>query len=483
MTNPNVRVRIAPSPTGNLHVGTARTALFNWLFAKKYNGRFILRIEDTDLERSDEKYTRNIFDSLKAIGLDWDEGPDIGGEFGPYKQSERNEIYEKYAKKLLESGHAYYCYCTRDELENEKEQAKQEKRDYIYSGRCRRLSEDEAKNYTEQGRTPVIRFTMPEKQLLFNDLVKGEINFDTSLTGDFVIMKSNNTPTYNFAVVIDDMEMQISHVIRGEDHISNTPRQIFIYEALGAQVPQFAHVGMILAPDRSKLSKRHGATAVSEFIEQGYLPEAFVNFLALLGWSSPDEQEVKPFDEIASLFSLDRVSSTPAVFELDKLNWLNGTYIRNLPIEELSERSKKYLSEFDLSIYSEKQLHAIIDAVRNNLAKLNELPGAVSYFFGEAPDIDDEIRENILKTEQSQKILTEFARLAPDLGYSDVESIHEQLGEFRKQMKPVKPRDVMWAIRAALTGRTQGADISIVISILGKKRVLHRIQNAITAPV
>ncbi len=483
MSNPQIRVRIAPSPTGNLHVGTARTALFNWLFARKNNGKFILRIEDTDIERSEEKYVQNIYDSLKAIGLNWDEGPDTGGDYAPYKQSGRTEIYDKYAKKLVESGNAYYCWCSQEELDSEKEQAQQEKKDFIYSGKCKKLPPEETKKYIQQGRNPVIRFCMPSRKLKFSDMIKGEIEFDTALTGDFVIMKSNGTPTYNFAVVVDDAEMKISHVIRGEDHISNTPRQILIYEALGLEAPRFAHVGMILAQDRSKLSKRHGATAVSEFIDQGYLPEAFVNFLALLGWSPPDEQEIKPLNEIINLFNIDKISSTPAVFEFDKLNWLNGSYIRNLPVEDITERARKYLKEYDLSSYSEEQLQAIVDAVRNNLVRLSEVRDSVSYFFGEDVDIEDEIRENILKTDQSRKILSEFTGLAGNFDYLDTEKIHEQLGEFRKQMKPLKPKDVMWAVRTALTGRTHGADLALVISLLGRDRVIKRVQNAITASV
>ncbi len=483
MQNPQIRVRIAPSPTGNLHVGTARTALFNWLFARKNNGKFILRIEDTDLERSEEKYVQNIYDSLKAIGLNWDEGPDIGGEYAPYRQSERTEIYREYAQKLVESGHAYYCWCSTAELEAEKEIAQREKRDFVYSGRCKKFSREETEKYRQEGRTPVIRFSMPAKKLKFNDMVKGEIEFDTALTGDFVIMKSNNTPTYNFAVVVDDAEMKISHIIRGEDHISNTPRQILIYEALGLEIPQFAHLGMILAPDRSKLSKRHGATAVNEFIDQGYLPEAFVNFLALLGWSPPDGEEVKPLSEIITLFNIDKISSTPAVFEFDKLNWLNGTYIRNLPIENITQRARKYLEKSDLSAYSEKQLREIVEAVKNNLVKLSEIADSISYFFGEDVNIDDQIRETILKTEQSQQVLREFSGLAAELDYRDAEGINEKLGEFRKQMKPLKPKDVMWAVRASLTGRTHGADIAVVIKLLGKERTLRRVQNAITATV
>ena len=412
-----VRVRIAPSPTGNLHVGTARCALFNWLFARKNNGKFILRIEDTDLERSEERYVQNIFDSLKAIGLEWDEGP--------YKQSERLDLYKKYAEKLIESGHAYH-----------------------FEG--------------------AIKFKMPSKIIKFNDLIKGELEFDTSLNADFVMIKSNGTPSYNFAVVIDDMEMQITHVIRGEDHISNTPKQIAIYEALGAELPIFGHMSMILAPDRTKLSKRHGATAVSEFIEQGYLPEAFVNFLALLGWSPTDNEEVKPIDKIVEQFDITRVSSSPAIFEFDKLNWMNGVYIRSLPLEDITERVKKYLTQYDLSAYSQVQLQTMVDAVRNNLVKLSDITEAVSYFFEDTIQVAD-------LTEEDRKVLAQFKEFAEKIDYNNIEKIHEQLGEFREQMKPMKAKQVMPPIRKALTGRTHGADMGVVISLLGRERVMRRL--------
>ena len=293
-----IRVRIAPSPSGNLHIGTARTALFNYLYAKKTGGKFILRIEDTDAERTKQEYIDNIFDSLKALGLNWDEGPDVGGNYGPYTQSERFDIYPKYAQILLDKGYAYECWCTNEELEQEKEEAVKNHKAYVYSRKCLNITPEQREQYIKEGRKPSIRFKVDHRELTFNDMVKGELKFDTSLIGDFVIMKSNGTPTYNFAVVIDDMLMKISHIIRGEDHISNTPKQILIYEALGAKVPEFGHLGMILAPDRSKLSKRHGATAVSEFVEKGYLTDALINFVALLGWSPSDGQEIKSLDDI-----------------------------------------------------------------------------------------------------------------------------------------------------------------------------------------
>ncbi len=486
MTFNDIRVRIAPSPSGNLHVGTARTALFNYLFAKHNNGKFVLRIEDTDLERSDEKYVQNIFDSLKAMGLDWDEGPDVGGDYGSYKQSERLELYKNYAEKLLESGHAYYCYCTPEELEAEKALAQEEKKTYLYSKKCKKLSPEQVENFRNEGRVPTIKFEMPVKHLIFKDLIKGNVEFDTALMSDFVIVKSNGIPTYNFAVVVDDIEMKMSHIIRGEDHISNTPRQIVIYEALGAEIPQFAHLGMILAPDRTKLSKRHGATAVSEFINEGYLPEAFVNFLALLGWTSPERKDVEAStseimskDELIKYFSLDRVSSSNAIFEFDKLNWMNGFYIRHLPTPELFERLKPYLQDYDLSIYSEEQIETMINAVKEPLVKLSEATDAVSYFFGNSINISGEIKEAALSAEETGDILSEFAKFSENIDYENIEKIHEQLGEFRTQMKPLKPKQVMWAIRAALTGRTHGADMGVVISLLGKKKVLLRINEAI----
>ena len=313
-----VRVRIAPSPSGNLHIGTARTALFNYLFAKKMGGKFILRIEDTDAERTSQEYIDNIFDSLKALGLNWDEGPDVGGPYGPYTQSQRFDIYPKYVQQLLDSGFAYECFCTPEELEQEKEEATKAKKPYVYSKKCENLTEEEKAKLRAEGRKPAIRFNIAKAQkafhdssiLKFDDVVKGELHMDTDLLGDFVIQKSNGAPTYNFAVVIDDALMKISHVIRGEDHISNTYKQILIFEALGFEVPKFGHLGMILAPDRSKLSKRHGATAVSDFVKQGYLTDALINFVALLGWSPSDGEEIKSVDEIAKDFRLNEISSS-----------------------------------------------------------------------------------------------------------------------------------------------------------------------------
>lgn len=484
----DVRVRIAPSPSGNLHVGTARTALFNYLYAKKVGGKFVLRIEDTDAERTSQAYIDNIFDSLKALGLNWDEGPDVGGPYGPYTQSERFDIYPKYVQILLEKGFAYECFCTPEELEAEKEEATKNKKAYVYSKKCEKLNDIEKDRLRAEGRKPAIRFSVEKATkafhdssiIHFDDLVKGDLHQDTNLIGDFVIMKSNGSPTYNFAVVIDDMLMKISHIIRGEDHISNTFKQILIYEALGAEVPRFGHLGMILAPDRSKLSKRHGATAVSEFVEKGYLTDALINFVALLGWAPSDGNEIKSVDEIAQDFRINEVSSSNSIFEYDKLNWMNSQYIKKLDINDLKERLKPFLTKYDLSTMTDEQYTHMVEITRDPLTILSDITDAVSYFFGEDVEIDPEVQTTVLDTEVSQDVLKTFAEQAKDWEWTE-ENLHEKLDEFRGfyKEKGVKAKVTMWAIRAAVTGRTRGADMVGTLVILGKDKTLHRVTKAI----
>ena len=482
-SNSEVRVRIAPSPSGNLHIGTARTALFNYLFAKKNHGKYVLRIEDTDLERSSQAYIDNIYDSLKALGLNWDEGPDVGGPYGPYQQSERFDIYPKYAKKLMDMGYAYECFCTQEELDAEKEESIKNKKPHKYSGKCRNLTEEEKEKLRAQGRKPSIRFHVPEGETSYDDMVKGHLHFDNSLIGDFVIMKSNGTPTYNFAVVIDDMEMKISHIIRGEDHISNTAKQIMIYNALGAEVPKFGHLGMILAPDRSKLSKRHGATAVSEFVEKGYLTEALVNFVALLGWSPSDGQEIKTLEEIAADFRISEVSSSNSIFEYDKLNWMNGQYIKKMDLAKLTQLVKPYLSCYDLSEYTEKQLEKIVEVTREPITILSELTNDTKYFFGKDVEIEPDVQEKVLNGEVAKKVLPYVIENELDKwDFEDEEKLHEQLADLRtyfKEQHGIKPKETMWAIRAAVTGRTHGADMVATLILLGKDRVVYRIKKAV----
>ncbi len=484
----SVRVRIAPSPTGNLHVGTARTALFNYLFAKSQNGTFILRVEDSDQGRSKEVYIKNIFDSLRAIGIEWDEGPDVGGPKGPYAQMERLDIYRHYADKLVEAGLAYQAYETPDELTAQREALLQSgEKDYKY----RRPTADAlAQQQADSSRKPSIRFSVPTDRghVTYQDLVRGEVSIDSNLAGDFVILKSDGTPTYNFAVVIDDMLMEISHVIRGEDHISNMPRQIMIYEALDSinllvgKIPEFAHVGMILAPDRSKLSKRHGATAVSDFIEQGYLPEAFCNYMALLGWSPPDGKEMASLDAFARQFKLEKIAHSPAIFERDKLNWFNGQYIRQLDAVSFSALAKPFLKDFDLSQYDDNKLVMMLDAIRKPITTLSDIPDAVSYFFG---GVDAEVVQNpeivteVLMNGEGQGVLEAFEReFMVQADFTSPEMLGEAMKGFIESQKPLKTKAIMWPIRVAISGRTQGADLSKTLYLLGAERIKTRIQLA-----
>ena len=394
----------------------------------------------------------------------------------------------KYVQELIDKGFAYECFCTPEELEAEKEEATKNKQAYVYSKKCENLTDEQKAKLRAEGRKPAIRFNIQKAQkafhdssiLKFDDLVKGELHMDTDLLGDFVILKSNGTPTYNFAVVIDDMLMKISHVIRGEDHISNTFKQILIFEALGAKVPRFGHLGMILAPDRSKLSKRHGATAVSEFVEKGYLTDALINFVALLGWSPSDGQEIKTVDEIAKDFRIGEVSSSNSIFEYDKLNWMNSHYIKMLPIEELKEKLKPYLTKYNLNELTDEQYTRMVEVTREPLTLLSDITDAVPYFFGETVEIEPEVQTEVLDTEISQDVLKEFAKQAPDWEWTE-ENLHEKLEVFRGEFKEkgIKPKVTMWAIRAAVTGRTRGADMTAILAILGKDRVLKRIKAAI----
>jgi nondiscriminating glutamyl-tRNA synthetase len=485
----DIRVRIAPSPTGFLHVGTARTALFNYLFAKGHGGKFILRIEDTDLERSQAHYTQNIFDSLHLLGLNWDEGPGIGGDYGPYEQSNRLDLYREWADKLVQSDHAYLCYHTQAELDAQREAAQAEKRAYIYNGACRNNNAKAlAKTPTADGsaRQPSLRFKIPDNrgELTFQDAVRGAVTFDTALIGDFVLMKSDGTPSYNFAVVVDDILMRISHIIRGEDHLSNTPRQALLYEAFGVTPPTFAHVGMILAPDRTKLSKRHGAVAVSDYIGQGYFPEAFCNFLTLLGWSPPDGQELGDLAQFASQFELERITHSPAIFELDKLNFINGRLIRSLPLDELLSRAEPFLKALDLSRYSPEQLQMMLDIVREPLQTLGELPEALAYFVGDIVAFEKAEEAEGLHEEEPQQVLAAFQRdlLSRADFFESPESISATLKPWAQSLKPIKPKVVWGSLRLSMTGRMHGADLAKTLFLLGKETAQKRVEAILALP-
>ncbi|HUG49304.1 MAG TPA: glutamate--tRNA ligase, partial [Candidatus Limnocylindria bacterium] len=345
-----VRCRIAPSPTGPLHLGTARTALFNYLFARHHGGTFILRLEDTDVARSSLDYERDILENLHWLRLTWDEGPEVAGQpargpFGPYRQMQRLERYAAAAARLLAEDKAYHCYCTPDELAADKRAQEAARQPPHYVGRCARLTADERRAREAEGRKPVIRFRVGEGVVAFDDIVRGHVEIDTTaLGGDLVIVRSDGTPLYHFCVVVDDVEMEISHVIRGEDHLSNTPKHILLFRALGADVPVFAHLPLILNPDRTKMSKRKVQTAIADYRAQGFLPEALVNYLALLGWSSGTEEEIFGLDELVERFDLARVQSAGAVFDRERLEWLNGQWIRRLPEDELADRALPFLA-------------------------------------------------------------------------------------------------------------------------------------------
>ena len=340
-----MRLRFAPSPTGQLHVGNARTALFNWLMARGAGGTFILRIEDTDFARSTKAAEGTAIDDLRWLGLTWDEGADAGGNYGPYRQSERLHIYRAHAAELMSSGQAYHCFCTEEQLEMDRYQALRAMQAPKYVGRCRNIPRDEARRRIENGEPAVIRFRVPEgeREIAFDDLVRGRVSFSSDVIGDFVLMRSTGVPAYNCAVVIDDALMQISHVIRGEDHISNTPRQLLLYEAFGWMPPAFGHVPFVLGPDHSKLSKRHGATSVSEFRERGYLPEALANYLALIGWSPGEGEELLPLDELARRFRIEDVGNSAGVFDPEKLAWVNRHYLKLAAPERLAELALPFL--------------------------------------------------------------------------------------------------------------------------------------------
>lgn len=479
-----VRVRYAPSPTGPLHIGGARSALFNWLFARHHGGAMILRIEDTDLERSSRESETMILESLRWLGIDWDEGVDVGGENGPYRQQQRLHIYEPYVRELLNSGQAYECFCTAEELEEERQELMQQGKMPRYLGKCRSLTGEEKERLRSAGRKPVIRFLVPAgKKLIVDDLVRGRVEFDSDDIGDFIIIKSDGLPTYNFAVVVDDALMGITHVIRGEEHLSNTPRQLLIYEALNFPLPQFAHVSLILGEDRSKMSKRHGATSVLEYRKQGYLPEAMVNFLALLGWSPEGEREIFSPEELIRLFSLERVSKSPAVFDLGKLNWLNAHYIKQLPPARLTELCLPYLLEAGLlkpEALGEKMswLEQAVAAVQEKMEYVSQAPDLLAVFLEEKTEIEsgDKTAQKILELETTPGVIAAFTEKAGKMTEWDSETVRRLLGEIGKELG-VKGKALFMAVRVAVSGRSYGPDLNTLLVLLGPAAAARRAQG------
>lgn len=465
-----IRVRIAPSPTGLLHFGTARTALFNWLFARHNGGSFIVRIEDTDLERSDRKYEKDILDGLSWLGLDWDEGPDRGGEYGPYRQSERLDIYEKYLKRLLDEQKAYYCYCTKEELEIERQAMLSQGLPPKYSGRCRAGASG--------GREPqVIRFKMPDAVVEFKDLIRDKIKFNMELIGDMAIAKNTRAPLYNFAVVIDDSEMKISHVIRGEDHIANTPKQLVLQRALDFETPEYAHLPLILSQDRSKLSKRYVETSIIEYSEAGYLPDAMVNFMALMGWHPKNDREVLSREELVNEFDLDRVQKAGAIFNEEKLNWLNAQHLRQIPIDKLAENLAPLLEK--AGIKSEKQLlRRALKFEKDRMKTFQDFVKNADFYFV-LPEYGaqlliwkNESKETIkANLEKIQKKLAALAagNFTSDFLETELNPVAEMLGRGA----------VLWPLRAALSGKEASPGPFEIMEALGKEETMRRIKAAI----
>ena len=479
----DTRVRFAPSPTGQIHIGNIRTALFNYLFARKNDGQFIMRIEDTDQKRSTSEFEEIIHREMDWLGLDWDEGPQAGGEFGPYRQSERLDIYEEYVQELLDKDLAYRCYCTPEELEEMREEQIANDEAPRYDGRCRNLTEEERKELEAEGREPVIRFKSPleEEEIVINDLVHGEVSFSSDVIDDFVIVKSDGMPTYNFAVVIDDHLMEITEVIRGEDHLSNTPKQKLLYQAFGWESPNFAHLPMILGSDRSKLSKRSGEAYVyvSEYRKKGYLPEAVVNFLSLLGWSPSDDEEIFSKAEIVDRFSMDRVNKSAAVFDVEKLDWMNGLYIRNKDLETVVDLALPYLEEeYDIEDESREWLELLVATVRESIDYLAQINDEVAVFFEDLEYEDEEEARETFAEEKVDLVLETLRDRSQELENWEKQDIRAMMNQIISDL-PVGGRLFFHPVRIALTGEESGPALFDVAALLGREETINRLNQAL----
>ena len=489
-----IRVRFAPSPTGSLHVGGARTALFNWLFvqrARRAGGEasFILRVEDTDVERSTAESEQAILEDLRWLGLDWDEGIDAGGDRGPYRQSERLHIYRAHAVELLSSGHAYYCFCPREQLELDRYAALRAGEPPKYVGRCRNIPADQARGRVRTGKPAAIRLRVPEgRELVFDDVVRGAVNFSVDVIGDPVLMRSNGMPAYNFAVVIDDALMEITHVVRGEDHISNTPRQLLLYEAFGWKPPTFAHVSLVLGSDHGPLSKRHGATSVGEFRARGYLPEALANYLALLGWSPGDGEELLPIDELARRFRLEDVGRSAGVFDVEKLAWVNRHYLKLAAPDRLARLSIPYLQrEGWVSDLSAAGLAFLIRAVAPAVAsvdRLEELPARLHFLFDYSASRSLGDGTILAEAEGARAVIVAVAEeLAHSAPLVDRETFRAMVARLRERTGQ-KGKSLLHPIRLALTGEGEGLELDAAVpaieqgALLGEDAGIRRIPSA-----
>jgi len=477
MSFDKIRVRFAPSPTGYLHVGGLRTALFNYLFARNNEGDFILRIEDTDRTRFVEGASENLISTLNRMELQYDEGPEKGGEFGPYFQSQRTEIYQKYANKLLQSNKAYYCFCSAERLEKLREKQMKDKSSVMYNGSCRKLSEEEIQAKLDSDIPYVIRAKMPHKgKTVYYDKVRGKVEFDNAEVDDQILIKSDGYPTYHLANVVDDHLMEISHVIRGEEWISSVPKHIFLYDAFQWKHPKFVHLPLLLNPDKSKLSKRQGDVAVEQYLDKGYLPEAVLNFVALLGWHGPDDKEIYSKQKLEEVFSLNRIKKAGAVFDREKLKWMNGQYIRKKSVEELEKLAKPYFKEANIDVSGHEKYKKCIKLARKRAATLKEFVKETRMFY-ENPFFSEE-NLTIMKNEKSQKIYKywiEKLNLERSWSVNDIKDLVNR----SQQELDIKGKDFYWGLRTALYGNTHGPGIDTIIDILGIPETLKRLQKQI----
>lgn len=479
-----LKVRFAPSPTGPFHIGGARSALFNWLVARHADGTFLVRIEDTDLKRSTKESEENIKDSLKWLGMNWDEGIDVGGPHGPYRQTERLDLYKKEVQRLLDEGKAYYCYCSAEELEKSRKAQLDAGKTPIYDEHCRHLTEEEKAKYEAEGRKPVVRLKVRKDGVFaFDDMVRGHVEFQAAGVGDFIIMKSDGIPVYNFAVVIDDAFMEVTHVIRAEEHLSNTPRQLAIYEALGYKPPKFGHISLILGEDHKKMSKRHGATSVTEYRNMGYLPEAVVNYLALLGWTPKGEQEIFTEEELIKQFSMKRVSSNDAVFDINKLNWINFQYMKKLDADQLYDLIFPFLAKagyVEESVTEEKKdwLKKVIWFMKDHIYFAGQAADELRFFFEDMPALTDEAILSIMKAETSGKLLKAFIEDLKALETFDQAEIKKCFNACMKA-QGIKGKAAYEPTRIALTGVTQGPGMFEMMELFGREKTMDRLEAAL----
>ena len=477
------RVRFAPSPTGYLHVGGARTALFNWLYSRHTGGVFVLRIEDTDQERSSDAMVAGILDSLTWLGLDWDEGPGVGGPCAPYFQAQRFDRHRAAADRLIAAGHAYFCYCTPEDLEAERTRAQAEGRAWTYARTCRDLAADETVRREREGRPRAVRFRVPEGRTAFDDAVRGRIEFDNATLEDFVILRSDGHPTYHLSVVVDDLEMRITEVIRGDDHISNTPKQILLYQAFGAPPPAFAHVPLILGPDKKRLSKRHGATSVGEYRDQGYLPEAMVNFLALLGWSPGGNEEIFTKGELVARFSLDGISGGNAVFNPEKLDWFNQQHLLRMPAGEILARLAPELEAAGLPVAvrdaaNRTTLERIVDLVKPRARRLTDVVTLLQPFVQDSISRDPAAVAKYLGTSDVGPHLAAWRDRLQTVAPFEAASLEAALRELAAE-RGVKAGMLIHATRVAVTGQAVSPGVFDVLELVGRERVLTRLAEAL----